>query len=237
MDENVRQPERRPIASREAKGSQFVAHWLVQRGASPNAISGAGMVCGLLAGAALATTASLHATSPLMERLAWFVAALGVQGRLLANMFDGMVAIETKQTSPAGELWNEVPDRVSDAAILIGAGYATGGHVILGYAAAGVAIFTAYVRAMGKVAGAHQEFCGPMAKQHRMFVITLVALFGAIAPAAWQPQGMTFGAQSLGAQPLGGAPALGLWLIVAGGLWTALRRLGRIAATLKRSAP
>jgi phosphatidylglycerophosphate synthase len=106
--------------------------------------------------------------------------------RLLANMFDGMVAIESDRASPIGELFNEVPDRVSDAALLIGLGYARGGHVLLGFTAALLAVFTAYVRAMGKVAGGRQEFCGPMAKPQRMLVVTATALWCGLAPAAWQ---------------------------------------------------
>jgi phosphatidylglycerophosphate synthase len=85
------------------------------------------------------------------------LAAVGVQLRLLANMFDGMVAIETGRTSAVGELYNEVPDRVSDTAVLVGAGYAAGGCPVLGYVAALLAVFIAYVRAQGRVAGASQE--------------------------------------------------------------------------------
>jgi len=41
--------------------------------------------------------------------------------------------------------------------------YAQGGQIELGWLAACIALFIAYVRAQGKAAGAHQEFCGPMA--------------------------------------------------------------------------
>jgi len=68
-------------------------------------------------------------------------------------------------------LYNEIPDRVSDAAICIGAGYGSGSLPELGYVAAVVALFVAYVRAQGAVAGAPQEFCGPMAKPQRMFTL------------------------------------------------------------------
>jgi len=91
----------------------------------------------------------------------WLVAALGAQLRLTANMLDGMVALASGRDSKVGELYNEVPDRVSDAAVFIGAGYAWGGNVALGYIATILAIFTAYVRAAGKIAGAPNEFRGP----------------------------------------------------------------------------
>jgi phosphatidylglycerophosphate synthase len=214
---------RRPIAVRGWAVFQWLARALAQAGVSPNAISLAGMVAGIAAGGALAATASLDGWQ---RGLAWLAAALLVQLRLLANMLDGMVAIEGGRASPVGELYNEVPDRVSDAATLIGAGYAVGRDVGLGYLAACVALFTAYVRAMGKAAGARNEFCGPMAKQQRMFTVTVVAVYCGLAPADWQPH------DDAGR----GIMAVGLLAIVVLGLVTALRRLWRIAGYLKEAA-
>jgi phosphatidylglycerophosphate synthase len=222
MSEQGFVPDRRPLASREHAASKAVAHWLAVRGASPNAISLSGMIAGIAAGAALAATPWVPGA--MMCRLCFAVAAALIQLRLLANMFDGMVAIETGRASPTGALYNEVPDRVSDAAMLIGAGYALGGQPALGYIAACLAVFLAYVRAQGKVAGAHQEFCGPMAKPQRAFVVTLLALYCAAAPAAWQTDLLVSG---------WGAAAWALALVIVGGLWTAARRLRRIARRLR----
>jgi phosphatidylglycerophosphate synthase len=138
-----------------------------------------------------------------------------------------MVAVEGGKGSPVGVLYNEVPDRVSDAAALIGAGYALGGDVTLGYLAACVALFVAYVRAQGKAAGAPNDFCGPMAKQQRMFIVTVVAVYCGLTPAGWQP------ADERGR----GLMAAGLALIIVLGLVTAGRRLLRIAAALKKGSP
>jgi phosphatidylglycerophosphate synthase len=215
---------------REWKIFQWMARRLAHRGVSANAISIAGMLCGIGAGAALAATDYLP---PFGERLAWLLAALLVQLRLLANMLDGMVAIEGGKASPVGELYNEVPDRVSDAATLIGAGYAAGGNPTLGYLAACVALFTAYVRAMGKAAGARQEFGGPMAKQQRMFIVTVIAIYGGLAPASWQPT-WTPSTESDFAL---GIMAAGLLVIIVGGIVTVIRRLHRIAATLRKPTP
>ncbi len=214
--------ERRPIAARRWPIWQKTAKVLAQRGVSPNGISLTGMGCGLAAGAALAATTSAGD----WERLAWLIGAALIQLRLLANLLDGMVAIESGRASPIGELYNEVPDRVSDSATLIGAGYAVGGAPVLGYLAACAALLTAYVRAMGKAAGAPQEYCGPMAKQQRMALLTAVALYCALAPAAWQPTWTGLG-----------LVAAALLVIALGGLITALRRLARIAANLRRSKP
>src|SRR5213592_764502 len=129
---------------------------------------------------------ALGLTSYSDYRVLWLIAVLGAQLRLTANMLDGMVAIASGRTSKIGELYNEVPDRISDAAVFIGAGFAWGGNIALGFIATILAIFTAYVRAAVKIAGAPNEFCGPIAKQHRMLVITLISLYSAVTPRSWQ---------------------------------------------------
>jgi hypothetical protein len=48
--------------------------------------------------------------------------------------------------------------------------------VELGYIAATLAIFTAYVRMLGGASGLKQSFIGPMAKQHRMFALSLACV-------------------------------------------------------------
>jgi phosphatidylglycerophosphate synthase len=217
-------PERRPLSTRDTAWARALAAWLARCGASPNGISLAGMLAGLTAGAALAATPALGAH-------AWagfLAAALLIPVRLLANMFDGMVALATGRASPLGELFNELPDRVSDAAVLIGAGYAAGGCPELGYLAACLALFIAYVRAQGKVAGAHQDYGGPMAKQQRMAVIVLAACYAALAPRSWQPE--------LAGWPGHGVLTVALVLVLAGGVVTVAARLTRIAAALRRKS-
>jgi phosphatidylglycerophosphate synthase len=211
--------DRRPIATRNRKWAQAATAWLAARNVSPNAISVAGMFACIVAGIALGMTSISD------YRILWLVAALGAQLRLTANMLDGMVAIASGRTSKTGELYNEVPDRISDAAVFIGAGFAWGGNVTLGYIATIFAVFTAYVRAAGKIAGGPNEFCGPMAKQHRMLVITLVCLYSAITPRSWQM--ITFSNSQIGLM------TLGLAVIVVGCVITVIRRVGRIASVLK----
>jgi phosphatidylglycerophosphate synthase len=210
--------DRRPIATRNRKWAQATTAWLASRNVSPNAISIAGMCACIVAGIALAMTSIAD------YRILWLIAALGAQLRLTANMLDGMVAIASRRTSKTGELYNEVPDRVSDAAVFIGAGFAWGGNVTLGYIATILAIFTAYVRAAGKIAGAPNEFCGPMAKQHRMLVITLICVYAVITPRSWQI--ITFNDWHIGLM------TLGLVAIVVGCVITVIRRVGRIAHAL-----
>ena len=148
----------------------------------------------------------------------WLLGAAGAQLRLQANLLDGMVAIAGGKASAVGELYNEVPDRISDPAIFIGLGYAAGASPWLGWLAALLAVLTAYVRVLGKSVGAGSDFRGPMAKQQRMFVVTVLCVLFAILPAAW-----------LCWQPVNVALAV----ICAGSAWTASRRLASIAKKLR----
>src|SRR5216110_2263798 len=211
--------DRRPIATRNRKWAQAATTWLAAQNVSPNAISIAGMCACIVAGIALGVTSVAD------YRILWLIAALGAQLRLTANMLDGMVALASGRASKVGELYNEIPDRVSDAAVFIGAGFAWGGNIALGYIATILAIFTAYIRAAGKIAGAPNEFCGPMAKQHRMLVITLICLYSAITPSSWQA--ISFNSSKIGLM------SLGLVVIVVGCVITVIRRVSRITQALK----
>ena len=210
--------DRRPIAARQLRISAAIANWLAARNVSPNAISIGGLLCGGLAGLAFALTVEM----PQGARVFWLIGALLVQLRLAANMFDGMVALARNVASPVGELYNEIPDRLSDSAVLVGVGVAAGDWG-LGALAALTAMATAYVRAVGKAAGAPSDFGGPMAKQQRMFLVTLAALWLGLAPAALQQQALA---------PGGLLPALLLIIIVGTGL-TCGRRLRHIGAALR----
>ena len=211
--------DRRPIATRNRKWAQDATAWLTSRHVSPNAISIAGMCACIIGGMAVGLTSLFD------WRILWVIGAVGAQLRLTANMLDGMVAIASARTSKTGELYNEVPDRISDAAMFIGAGYAWGGDVTMGYIATILAIFTAYIRAAGKIAGAPNEFCGPMAKQHRMLVITIVCVYAAIAPRSWQIINLNNWQTGL--------MTLALLVIVIGSIITVIRRLSRIVHALK----
>ena len=55
----------------------------------------------------------------------------------------------------------------------------------LGWAAGLGAVLTAYMRTLGVAAGAPVDFRGPMAKQHRMALMTLACLLTAVEPLFW----------------------------------------------------
>ncbi|WP_161882357.1 CDP-alcohol phosphatidyltransferase family protein [Deinococcus alpinitundrae] len=205
--------ERRPIAARDSGPAQRLAAWLIARQASANAVSLAGMGSALLAGGCFA----LAASPPGAAWAWWLLGGALVQLRLLANLLDGMVAIGRGVASPVGELFNEVPDRVSDTAIVLGLGWAAG-NLALGLAAALAAMSTAYIRAVGRAAGAPSDFRGPLAKPQRMALVTAGAGLCAVVPAAWAVQ----------------IPGVVLWIIVVGAALTAVRRLVGIAGALRR---
>ncbi len=213
--------DRRPIAARELRLFQGMAAALARAGVPANAISIAGMACGVGSGALFALTAH----GPEWVRPLWLVGAALVQLRLLANMLDGMVAIASGRASRVGELYNEVPDRVSDAATLIGLGYAAGGAPWLGYAAALLAVFTADARPAGRAGGGPSDFRGPMAKPQRMFLVTVAAVYVAAAPVSWRP--------TWGPDEAWGVPAATLAVIALGCVVTCARRLHGIARALR----
>lgn len=168
---------RRPLKSRNVELFRALARWLARNGITPNAISFSGMVFAAAACGAFVATSHVSRWG---EVACWLTAGVLIQLRLLANLLDGLVAVEGGKRSPTGELWNEVPDRIADTLILVGLGFAHGSDSALGFAAALGAMFVAYTRALGTSLGAEQLFVGPMAKPHRMFLVTLLCFWRAI---------------------------------------------------------
>ena len=112
---------RRPIKARDTNWAASSARWLARVGLRPNQISVLSVVFAGLAAGSLALTPS----SPAHWQIILYVAAAAcIQLRLLCNLFDGMVAVEGGLKTKSGEIYNELPDRLSDALALVGAGYA-----------------------------------------------------------------------------------------------------------------
>lgn len=217
------QSGRRPLKSRQWPVFQKLAGSLANSGFTPNAISVASVFFAVVAGGCLAATN--HQESSYVRCSLWLLSAIMIQFRLIANLMDGMVAIEGGKKSAVGDLYNEVPDRLSDPAILIGAGFAWGSCPIIGLTAALVAMFVAYVRAIGASVGVGQVFLGPFAKQQRMALMTLVCVVSAVLPPQWQPIHASTGI---------GICGVALSAIVFGGTVTAVRRLNHIARLMRK---
>ena len=212
---------RRPLRTRRTKWANGMAGWLVAKGATPNQISIASIACAAVGGLAFVLAGWVSSVPASMA--AYLLAILGIQGRLLCNLFDGMVAIEGGRKTKSGELFNELPDRVSDVLIFLGAGFSVPESrwlPHLGWGAAVVSLIVAYVRALGASAGAGQCYIGPMAKPHRMALMTAASLAAAIA-CPWHRDREVV--------------ATALAAVIVGGLVTIVRRTRVVIRTLEES--
>lgn len=201
---------RRPIKSRSNRAIVALAGWLARSAVTPNQISSASVVFAAIGAAALMRLDSVWAM---------LLAIVGIQLRLLCNVIDGLVAVEGGKQSVVGALYNEFPDRLADSLLLVAAGYAAAAPS-LGWAAALLAALTAYVRVFGGAVGLPQRFIGPMAKQHRMALLTLAC------------------AATVGERLLG-LPHRSLWIalaiIAAGSAVTCVTRTRAIVQDLQRA--
>ena len=150
-------------------------------------------------------------------------AAFCIQLRLLANMLDGMVAVEHGKGGPLGPIWNELPDRVADVVLLVGAGWGAAAAGVewaapLGWLCGVLAVLTAYIRELGRGLGLPADFRGPMAKPHRMALLTAACLVSVFEGwGGWRGETL----------------AWALLLLAAGTAWTAARRTLGLAAALR----
>ena len=201
------------LATRDTDWARSVARVLAGTGVRPNGVSVAGVAFALTA----ATVFVISPTwSPGGRAGLLLVAAACIQLRLLCNLLDGMLAVEEGLRTRNGEIVQRSarparghPDPRWRWICAPGVSHAE----TLGWAAAVAAVLTAYVRVLGGSLGFTQHFAGPMAKQHRMFVLTLVTLLAAI--------------ESMLDVPLHAIP-IGLAIVGAGSVVTSARRTRRI---------
>jgi phosphatidylglycerophosphate synthase len=221
---------RRTIPQRSAGWARRVAGLATRLGFTPNGVSIASTVIAAIGCAAFVAVGAADAAGSITLRAAWLVvAALMPPLRLLANMLDGMLAVEGGMQSPAGDLYNELPDRVSDVLFLAGAGYAAAavpGAAALGWVTATLALLTAYVRSLGAAQGLSNHFEGPMSKPRRMWVLVAGALLSLLEPFTVIRVGL----------PLGTIMVAALVVIALGSLATIVVRLRLISGDLNRRA-
>ncbi|MFK7939138.1 MAG: CDP-alcohol phosphatidyltransferase family protein [Roseovarius sp.] len=208
--------DRRPLASRDTGWARMITRKLAATQVTPNQISIASIGFAAVAGFGFYMGARADGFG---GAVALLVAALCCQLRLLCNLFDGLVAVEAGKGSPDGAYWNEAPDRISDVFIFVGLGLGVG-LPGLGWAAAAMAIGTAYVRELGRATDGVNDFSGPMAKPQRMAVLTIAAIVACLAP-LWGATGL-------------GLLIATLWLVLIGSAATSVRRsmalIGRLNA-------
>lgn len=217
--------QRREIPQRSSRWAVKGADAMAAIGLTPNQISVGSTLVALVGAAALVATPSVgHGARAALL----LIAAVCIPLRLLLNMLDGMLAVEKGMHSPVGDLYNEVPDRISDVLFLAAAGIATVGlvtvggvdlGVVLGFSAAILAVLTAYIRSLGAALGTDNFFDGPLAKPHRMWLLLIACLIS--VPEPWLPWHE------------GWALFVAVALIALGSLVTCVRRLGRISTVLR----
>ena len=214
---------RRPIGVRTHALSVQAAKWLTAHGIKPNWISWSSVG---FAGVSALSFFIAGALTDLGRSFFLLIAILGIIARLVANMMDGMVAVEGGMGEADGPVWNELPDRISDALIFIGAGaglaIADSGPEALGWLAAILALMCAYVRELGTnltgSLGHGPDFSGPFAKQQRMAILALGALVG-MFEGLWGWDFM--------------AIMIALWIVIAGTTLTIVLRTRTVIARLK----
>ena len=207
--------DRRPLKSRSTGWAASAARAALRAGLTANQVSFLGMVV-----ASLGAWAIVEANG---RPLLFLAGAACVQLRLLANLLDGMVAVEGGRGGPTGAIWNEFPDRIEDSLLLVAAGYSAA-MPELGWLAALLAAICAYIRLLGGSLGLSQDFGGPMAKPHRMAALTvgcLLAFATFIFPYDQSEGQMLF-------------IGLALAVISAGTLLTIALRLARLSRALRQ---
>jgi phosphatidylglycerophosphate synthase len=200
---------RRPLTSRDSGFARGLSAALLRTSVTPNQISLASIGFAILGAGAMVQ-------GPLQPML-YLAAAVCIQLRLLCNLLDGMVAVEGGRASKLGSLYNEFPDRIADSVLIVALGYAISAPW-LGWAGALAAALTAYIRVFGGSVGLQQDFRGPMAKPHRMAVLTL-ACVAAAAESSFN--GTQWSLQAAA------------WIILLGSLLTCMTRTRAIAAELE----
>jgi phosphatidylglycerophosphate synthase len=162
---------RRPLTSRNTAWAKALAAFLGRHNVNPNFISILSILFALGSAVSFYLVHHFHYSNVIFM----LVAAACIQLRLLMNLLDGMVAIEYNKKSALGGLFNEVPDRIADTLIIVGAGTIIKDMqygMDMAYLAAILAIATAYIRALGASLNCGSSFLGPMAKPHRMAMLT-----------------------------------------------------------------
>jgi phosphatidylglycerophosphate synthase len=186
-DQNNKVEGRRPLKTRDISLAKACAIWLSNKNITPNQISIFSVGFAVLSALCFVLLPFCTNAGSWLLPLA---AAVFIQCRLLCNLFDGMVAVEGGKSTPSGELFNDIPDRIADSLILVAAGYAitaVSWAPAIGWSAGLLAVMTAYVRTLGASIGAPIDFQGPMAKQHRMALMTVACILTIFEGYVWPP--------------------------------------------------
>jgi CDP-diacylglycerol--glycerol-3-phosphate 3-phosphatidyltransferase len=102
--------------------------------------------------------------------------------RLMLNALDGMLAKQTGKARAAGEVINELSDRLSDVAIFLAFAFWPDIKVHLVLLAIIAMFIVSYVGILGKAVGANREYGGLLGKADRMILLMVACVIYAVAP-------------------------------------------------------
>ncbi|WP_312829610.1 CDP-alcohol phosphatidyltransferase family protein [Pantoea anthophila] len=117
--------------------------------------------------------------------------------RMALNAIDGMLAREFNQKSQRGAILNEIGDIIADAAIYLSFAFLTGVLPWLVVLVVLLSWLTEFCGVIAQTLTGIRNYCGPMGKSDRAFVLGALGLFIALWP---QYTGMTnsvFGVSAL----------------------------------------
>jgi CDP-diacylglycerol--glycerol-3-phosphate 3-phosphatidyltransferase len=142
---------------------------------SPDVLTVIGLVISLATAVAIAA-----------GHLAWGL--VGVIAAGLADLLDGTVARRTGRASPRGSFFDSVADRVSDAALLLGAGWYLARESaylpMLAFAVAALSMLISYERAKAESLGL-QAKGGLMERAERFVLLSIALAFDIVEPVLW----------------------------------------------------
>lgn len=141
---------------------------LLRIGVSADAVIIAGMLLGIAAGAAFFWTGN-----PGDATAAWAVGLAAFLARMVCTRIgDTMLQSIPARAEHDFESFPQIPERVSEAVVLIGLGFAEPSNPWLGLSSALLATLSSYLRSVREV----DPQSGFMKRTHRQFVVALTAL-------------------------------------------------------------
>lgn len=164
---------RRPMELRGNTQIKAICTGLARRGLHPNHISVCVLFFSLLASFFLIFSLYFTEASPLL----YFLSIVCIGLRLLSSLLDGMLAIEMKRKIFDGDLYNELPEIISDLLLFCSVGWILQSEIPLGFSiglfVSWLSLATAYVRQTGASLLGKPYFMGWMSKLNRMIVLVV----------------------------------------------------------------
>lgn len=102
--------------------------------------------------------------------------------RLALNALDGMLAQQTGKARAAGEILNEVSDRLADVAIFLGLTLSPAVDKLWGLLSIISILMVSYVGILGKAVATERVYIGILGKADRMIYLMVACLFYGLFP-------------------------------------------------------